>query len=190
MPTFPKTTVSSLQKAKPGSLVSLRDGAGKLVFGLRVSIKGEPEDAEEAALVVLTPVEGGIAATLVANRYGGSGPIVNGTTRVTDHGNGYSIHVHARDWDSDLKQRNFAFADAGLLLLNEGDGLRLAVAIPWAGGCEVLNLKTWVLSSAGVSMHVAAKNWTLTLPWTSDDVEWPLVTAPATPEEVITAIKK
>jgi hypothetical protein len=68
MPTLPRTTVSSLKKATPGSLVSLRDGAGKLVFGIRVSTTDEPEDPQEPALVVLTPVEGGIVASLVPNR--------------------------------------------------------------------------------------------------------------------------
>jgi hypothetical protein len=174
MPTLPKTTVSSLQNVKPGSLVSLRDGAGKLVFGFRISIIGEPEDPAEPALVVLTPVEGGIAASLVPNHSNGTGPVVPASARVTDHGNAYSIHVHAKDWDADYRQHNFAHADAGLLLLHESDGLGLAVSIPMAGGCHLLNLKTWVLGKAGVSLHVAAKKWSLSLPWIGDDVEWPL----------------
>lgn len=175
MPTFPKTTVAGLMHVKPGSLVSLRNDADKLVFGFCVTPTGHPGDPPEVLLVVLSPVVGGIVATAIPNRGGGSGWMVNGNTRVVDHGNAYSIHVHAKDWDGDLSRRNFATADAGLLLLSEGDGLRLVVSIPWAGGCDVLNFKTWVLGNPGTSLHVAAKNWRLSLPSVNEDeVEWPL----------------
>jgi hypothetical protein len=79
----------------------------------------------------------------------------------------------------------FAPTDAGLLLLPEAGDLSLAVSIPWAGGCDLLNLRSWTLGRAGVSLHVAAKKWSLSLPWTSDDVEWPLEVRPATPEQFI-----
>jgi hypothetical protein len=191
MPTLPKTKVSGLMHVKPGSLVSLRNNAGKLVFGFCVTTTGYPDDPPELALVVLSPVEGGIVASAVPNRGVGSWWMVNGNTRVIDHGLGYSIHVNAKDWDGDLSQRHFATTDAGLLLLSEGDGLRLAVSIPWAGGCDILNLNTWVLGKPGTSLHMAAKTWRLSLPSVrEDDVEWPLLEAPATPDEVIEAINK
>ena len=178
MPTLPKTTVSRLKDVKPGSLVSARDPSGTLVFGLRVSTGGHQEDPEEPALVVLSPRDNAIDATVIPNRGGGGGWMANGNTRVVDHGHDFSIHVHAQDWDADLRQRNFAPADAGLLLLSESDGLSLAVSVPYTGGCDVLNLKTWVLDRPSAGARVAAKVWRLSLPWVSSDTEWPLGALP------------
>lgn len=191
MPTLPKITVNGLKHVKPGSLVSLKNNAGKLVFGFCAIAKGEPDDPSELALVALSPVEGGIVASVIPNRPGGDGWMVHGSTRVVDHGLGYSIHVRAKDWDGELKQCNFAPTDAGLLLLSERDGLSLVVSVPYTAGCALLNLKTWQLASAGVGLHVAAKTWRLSLPWASGDVEWPLeVRDQMTPEAFIEAIKK
>jgi hypothetical protein len=191
MPTLPNITVTGLKHVTPGSLVSLKNNAGKLVFGLCVTTTGEPEDPTEPALVVLSPAEAGIVATAIPNRGSGNGWMVNGNTRVIDHGRGYSIHVHAKDWYGELKEHTFAPSDAGLLLLGERDGLNLAVSVPYTGGCDLLNLKTWKLAKAGIGLHVAAKTWRLSLPWTSGDVEWPLeVRSHVTPEEFIAATKK
>jgi hypothetical protein len=173
MPTLPKTTVARLGAVTPGSLVSLKDHTGKLVFGLCAILAGEEDDPKEVGLVALTPVEGGIVAAAIPIR-GGATWIVNGNSRVTNHGNGYSINVRAKDWDGDHRQRTFAPTDAGLLLFPEAGDLSLAVSLPWAGGCDLLNLRNWTLGRAGVSLHVAAKKWSLSLPWTGDDLDWPL----------------
>jgi hypothetical protein len=175
MPTLPKISVSSLKAVKLGSLVSLKYGMDRKVFGFRVSTSGEPEDPQEPALAVLLPTEGGIVASLAPNEGDGTGPVAISSTRVTDYGNGYSIHVRANNWDGQLKLRTFATTEAGLLIIGEGEDLGLIVSIPWAGGCEFLNLKTWVLGrSGGNSKYVAAKKWTLSLPWIGEDVDWPL----------------
>ncbi len=178
MPTLPKISVSSLKAVKAGLACQLK------VFGMdRKSIwlpasrqAAEPEDPQEPALAVLLPTEGGIVASLAPNEGDGTGPVAISSTRVTDYGNGYSIHVRANDWDGQHKLRTFATTEAGLLIIGEGEDLGLIVSIPWAGGSEFLNLKTWVLGrSGGNSKYVAAKKWTLSLPWVSEDVDSPLV---------------
>jgi hypothetical protein len=167
--------------AAPGSLVSVKSPDGKWTLGLRVWVPVVQGDPQQPGFVALLPRSGGeFDARLVpASNDGRRDLIVSGTTRVANHGDGWSLHVDAKDWNPDFLM-NFAPQHAGLLLAEERDpgqcGLRLAVDVPYAGACQLLRFEDWLLQppASQPPHYAAAKRWNLSLPGTGLDVQWPL----------------
>jgi hypothetical protein len=180
MPELPTARVTTLEAAGSGSLLSLKNPiSSQIVFGFRVSVplNGKPEPA----FVQLAPLDnGGFAAELVPISSPVPKWIVNRNTAVVSHGDKWSMHVAAQDWDGDLKFRNFAVEDTGLLLLSQGG--EPAMAVRSSIGCSHLSLTSWSVEQPPSGRnYVAARIWRLSLPGAGRDVEWPFGAAGATP---------
>jgi len=102
--------------------------------------------------------------------------------RIVNHSDGWTIHVHARDWDPVLQFRAFEFAESGLLLLGKED--QRGLAIRESNGCLYLNFKTWHAERPPPGgKYVSARLWNISLPWARTDVEWLFSKTGPTPSE-------
>lgn len=170
MPTLPKVKRESLAAAPGGSLLSVRLPGSTLMRGLRVWIPGQGQgQVRQPGFVALLPKEGGgIGASLVMAGAPGQ-PHVDGETRVVNHGADWSIYAPATEWVPEF-QMDFRLQHSGLLLaseVNQGSGLRLAVAVRHAGACQLRHFDDWTLRPMEPNQqlsYAAAGNWKLTLP--------------------------
>jgi hypothetical protein len=163
--------------APEGSLVSVRVPESKLMLGLRVWIlgQGQGQARQPGFVALLRKKGGGIDAQLVMARAPGQ-LHVDGGTRVVNHGADWSVYVPATEWVPDF-QMNFALQHSGLLLaseVNQGSGLRLAVAVPYSGACQLLHFDDWTLKPMEPNQqltYAAAEHWKLTLPGVGADAQ-------------------
>jgi hypothetical protein len=182
MPTLPKVKRESLAAAAAGSLVSVKNPDGKWTLGLRVLVPLQRGDAQPGFVALLPRTDGGFDARLVPFSSDTQRDfVVSGSTQVANHGDGWSLHVDAQDWNPDFLM-NFVMGHSGLLLAEEQAapndcGLRLAVEVPYAGACHLLRFEDWRLLPPTPSPQLnygAARRWNLSLPGTGLDVQWPL----------------
>jgi hypothetical protein len=179
MPTLPNVKRESLAAAAAGSLVSVKTPDNKWTLGLRVWVPVERGDAQPGFVALVPRSGGGFDARSVP--FSSDSPrdlIVSGSTRVANQGDGWSLHVDAKNWNPDFLM-NFAPEHSGLLLAEERDpdhcGLRLAVDVPYAGACQLLRFEDWLLQPPAAQLnYAAARRWNLSLPGTGLDVQWPL----------------
>jgi hypothetical protein len=167
MPTLPTATLENFDAAQPGALISVKTNNGQLMHCIRIRVPGEGQ-GEFPGVAWLQPRQGGgFDARLVH---------LAQDQRVVNHGNAWLLYVRVKDWDPNPGFVNFAPEHSGLLLLEEGDGPVLGLAVTaTGGGCAYLSLATWLLQGppAGVR-YAVARLWNLALPGVGPDVQWPL----------------
>jgi hypothetical protein len=187
MPTLSQVRRERLHATALGDLVSVKipTAEDQWIFGLRVDLAGGAGGQVQPAVVALLPrPEGqgqGLDARLIPPMsHSPRDLIVNGNTRILNHGNTWDLFARAKDWNPDVHM-DFGLPHSGTLLAQEVGpglcGLRLAVAVPFAGACHLLPLDTWVLDapSAGVELRYAAtRHWNISLPGSGLDVQWPI----------------
>jgi hypothetical protein len=168
MARLPNVRRVSLAAAPEGSLVSVRVPGSTLMRGLRVWIPGQGQARQPGFIALLAKEGGRIDAQLVMAGAPGQ-PHVDGETRVVNQGADWSIYAPATAWVPDF-QMDFALQRSGLLLaseVNQGSGLRLAVAVRYAGACQLLHFDDWTLRAMEPNQqltYAAAENWKLTVP--------------------------